>query len=141
MFPACDRNVVVFTSAGPVGWLWMLLLLLLDMSSWIERVEGILTALLTFCQRNSSKLDSKDKARQVMSRVPPATLKMPGLVKRFSKFVRSPLSPQVLWFPTFDRVHDLQRKYKECRNQRLVERESNSSLRTALLPPTLYVTV
>ena len=37
-----------------------------DLCSWFERVEGILTALLTFCQRNSSKLDTtKDKARQV----------------------------------------------------------------------------
>jgi hypothetical protein len=62
-----------------------------EMGSWIERVEGILTALLTFCQRNSSKFASKDKARQA------------------------------LWFPTFDRVHDLQRKYKDSRNERLME--------------------
>lgn len=36
-----------------------------DLSSWGERVESILMALLTFCQRNSSKLASEDKARQV----------------------------------------------------------------------------
>lgn len=36
-----------------------------DLSSWGERVESILIALLTFCQRNSSKLASEDKARQV----------------------------------------------------------------------------
>jgi hypothetical protein len=62
-----------------------------DLCGWVERVEGILMALLTFCQRNSSKLASEDKARQS------------------------------LWFPAFDRVHDLQRKYKDSRNQKLVD--------------------
>ena len=82
-----------------------------DLCSWFERVEGILTALLTFCQRNSSKLDTtKDKARQV-THLPAHT-------------PASPLSSlQSLWFPTFDRVHDLQRKYKDSRNKKLVDCE------------------
>lgn len=54
------------------------------MCSWVERVEGILGVLLQFCQRNSSKLASEEKARQVQARaiyylIPPSLLPPPPL--------------------------------------------------------------
>ena len=84
-----------------------------DLSSWGERVESILMALLTFCQRNSSKLASEDKARQVCQ--------LHMHVEIFISQLFSSLLFQNLWFPTFDRVHDLQRKYKNSRNQKLID--------------------
>lgn len=38
-----------------------------------------------------------------------------------SSQLSSSLLFQNLWFPTFDRVHDLQRKYKNSRNQKLID--------------------
>ena len=62
-----DMYMYICTNCIHVHLLYIHVHCLSDLSSWGERVESILIALLTFCQRNSSKLASEDKARQVES--------------------------------------------------------------------------
>ena len=96
-----------------------------EMSRRLEKVEAILQALLQFCQRNSSGME--EKARQVRHC---CTLNQSTLTLLywcridFGVFVYCFFVLQQMWFPIFDKIHSLQKKYGNSPNQPLTESNS-----------------
>ena len=85
-----------------------------ELSKKVEKADGILQALLQFCQRNSGRMD--EKARQVSYIIVAiCTVGCCALCDNVLLYI------QAMWFPTFDKIHSLQRKYEPAINQVISE--------------------
>ena len=98
----------------------------MEMGGRISHAEGVLHTLLEFCQRNSTT--SEESERQVLC------------TQLAAVFVCMPQTPchyasvflQAMWFPIFDNIHNLQKKYETSTNIRLIEgivQSSNGTLK------------
>ena len=89
-----------------------------ELTKKVEKADGILQALLQFCQRNSGRMD--EKARQV------GVVILIVLVCSLSWFWSHNhwCLLQAMWFPTFDKIHSLQKKYEPATNQVISESKS-----------------